>query len=249
MPVAKEPQRLLRRRDAGAQGQIAPRSVVDRLENGAPLLLEPRDRVVAADRLQALDRLAMSAMRLGVRLVVVRRARLERRELGRERRRVCSLEERARRFERARDIGGDDRSLLARDLGPERVAALAVFELDGDLGQRLDAEERGHGGSPARVDLDLFRDRLEPPVRLLEGVGLLRPAARVLACARDALLYRVDALADVAGNVVEIKRRRDGRDLVGEKEPCRAPSWRCGLRARRIRLASRAIPPAPSATA
>ncbi len=142
MPVAKEPQRLLRRRDAGPQGQIAPRSVVDRLEDGAPLLVEPCDCVVAADRLQPLDRLAMSAVRLGMGLIVMRRARLERRELRRERRRVGPLENRARRFERAGDIGGDDRSLLARDFGPERVAALAVFEFDGDFGQRRDGEER-----------------------------------------------------------------------------------------------------------
>ena len=56
-------------------------------------------------------------------------------------------------------------------------------------------------------------------MRLFEGVGLLRPAARVLACARDALLDRVDALADVVGNVLEIKRGCDRADLLSEKEP------------------------------
>ena len=52
--------------------EIAPRPVLDLLEDGAPLLLEPRDRVVAADRLEPLHRLAMGAKRLGVRLIVMR---------------------------------------------------------------------------------------------------------------------------------------------------------------------------------
>ena len=63
-------------------------------------------------------RLAMSAVRLGVRLVVMRRARFQRREL------LVSAAASARsRSERAassdvRDVGGDDRSLLARDFAP-----------------------------------------------------------------------------------------------------------------------------------
>ena len=249
MPVAKEPQRLLRRRDAGAQVEIAPRAVVDRLEDGAPLLLEPRDRVVAADRLEPLDRLAMGAVRLGVRLVDMRRARFQFRELRGERRRVGPLEDSARGLERARDVGGDDRSLLARDLRLERVAALAVFELGGDLGQRRDGEERRHRRSLSRVDVERFRDRLEPRLRLLDRVDLLRAAARVLARPSDALLDRVGAPPDIVAGIVEIERGGDGVNLVGEQAPCRAPSWRCGLRARRRRSAPRAIRRAPSATA
>ena len=53
MPVAIEAQRLVRRRHARAQRQIAPRAVLDFLEDGAPLFLDARDRVVAADRLVA----------------------------------------------------------------------------------------------------------------------------------------------------------------------------------------------------
>ena len=54
-------------------------------------------------------------------------------------------------------------------------------------------------------------------MRLFEGVGFLGPAARVLARASDARLDRVHPPADVVGKLVEIERRRDGADLVGEQ--------------------------------
>ena len=187
------------------------------LEDCAPLLLEPRDRIVAADRLEALDRLPMGAVRLGVRLVIVRRARFQFRKLGGERPRVGPLEDRPRSLERARDIGGDDRRLVALDLSLERVAAAAVFELGGDLGERRDAEERRHRRSLSCVDVNRFGDRLEPCLRLLDRAGLLGAAARVLARAGDALLDRVGALTDTAAGVVETERGGDCVKLVGEQ--------------------------------
>ena len=249
MPVAKQPQRLLRRRDAGAQGQVPSRAVVDRLEDGASLLLKPCDRIVAADRLEALDRLAMGAVRLGVRLVVMGRARFQFRKLCGERRRVGPLEDCARGLKRARDISGDDRSLLALDLRLERVAAAAVFELGGDLGERRDAEERRHRGSLSHVEVKRLGDRLEPRLPLLDRVGLLGAAARVLARASDALLDRVGALTDIAAGVVETERGGDRVNLVGEQRLVALHLGDAVLEFGAGGESQRAIHPAPSATA
>ena len=58
----------------------------------------------------------MGAVRLGVRLIVMGRARFQLRKLRHERRRVGLIEDRPRAFERTSHIGGDDRGLLALDL-------------------------------------------------------------------------------------------------------------------------------------
>ena len=102
MAVAIEPQRLVRRRDARAQGQIAPRALLDLLQNRAPLLLDPRDRVVAADRVEPPQRLAVGDETFPARRLVVGLAGLELAEFLFERRSVRGLEGRARRVERVR---------------------------------------------------------------------------------------------------------------------------------------------------
>ncbi len=130
MPVAIETKRLVRRRHARAQRQIAPRSILDFLEDGAPLFLDARDRVIAADRLQPLDCLAMGAVRFGMRLIVMRRPYLQASELGGERRRVGPLQDRSRGLNRGGDAGADDGANLFRNLRAPFVAAPAVLELD-----------------------------------------------------------------------------------------------------------------------
>ena len=110
MTIAIELERLVRGREPGAQRQVAARAFLDLLEDGSPLLIDPGDRVVPADRGERLFSAVERRKALRVRPHVRRRARVEVGEFLFERRAVQAIESGARRLERPGDIGRDDRA-------------------------------------------------------------------------------------------------------------------------------------------
>ena len=79
------------------------------------------------------------------------------------------------------------------------------------------AKNAGHRQSLPRVDVERLGDRGKPPAGVVQSLGLLRAAARVLARPRDAPLDGVSLLPDASLRVSKIKRHSGRRDFVGEE--------------------------------